>query len=159
MPTTERSVRPDPSYLNGCYIITAEHGVSCLGFDVCLDRISRYYNELVGRGVDTAGLPETTVTRGTMAAYDTMRNLTDLLQKVCEAQGERATSELTPQLVGLEGWRVEVVDTFEDTPRRFIVGKSTGWLPVHLEIARRDSSGGGAAMREYKSVDAIEKIR
>lgn len=63
----------------------------------------------------------------------------------------RDNSGLSPQLVGLEGYRVEVVTTYGET-RRFIVGKSTGWKPSHLEIARRDSMGGGAAEKEYASV-------
>jgi hypothetical protein len=66
------------------------------------------------------------------------------------------TSSLSPQLTGLEGWRVEVVTTYGET-RRFYVGMSTGWQPVHLEIARRDSSGGGAADREYASVRKLYK--
>jgi hypothetical protein len=28
---------------------------------------------------------------------------------------------------------------------RFIVGKSTGWAPIHLEIKTRRSTGGAAA--------------
>lgn len=55
----------------------------------------------------------------------------------------RDLSALTPQLIGLEGWRVEVTHQ-DNTTRRFIVGRSTGWKPCHIEVARRDSSGGGA---------------
>lgn len=55
----------------------------------------------------------------------------------------RDLSGLTPQLNGLEGWRVEVLDK-DGHKRRFIVGRSTGWRPCHLEIARRTSLGGGA---------------
>jgi hypothetical protein len=66
----------------------------------------------------------------------------------------RDYSALTPQLVGLEGYRVEVVTDYDET-RRFIVGKSTGWKPIHLEIARRNSSGGGPADRRYKSVRTL----
>ncbi len=67
-------------------------------------------------------------------------------------------SDLTKQLKGLEGWRVEVV-TMQDEKRRFIVGKSTGWKPIHLEIARRTSSGGGAAEKQYKSVTVLYNVR
>ncbi len=56
----------------------------------------------------------------------------------------RDYSALSPQLKGLEGYRVEVVTDYEET-RRFIVGMSTGWRPCHLEISRRNSFGGGAA--------------
>ncbi len=60
------------------------------------------------------------------------------------ATGAHCNAELLPVLSGLEGWRVEVTEP--DGERRcFIVGKSTGWMPCHLEIARRDSTGGAAA--------------
>lgn len=70
----------------------------------------------------------------------------------------RDLSDLTPQLTGLEGWRVEVVTTYGET-RRFIVGKSTGWKPCHLEIARRDSTGGGGAEKVYASIKTLYKAR
>jgi hypothetical protein len=63
----------------------------------------------------------------------------------------RSEEGLSPQLVGLEGWRVEVVTTYGET-RRFYVGRSTGWKPCHIEVLRRDSSGGIGAEREYASV-------
>lgn len=62
-----------------------------------------------------------------------------------EETGERSTAGLTPQLIGMEGARVEVVDKHGET-RRFWVGRSTGWIPCHLEIARTNSSGGPAVM-------------
>lgn len=66
----------------------------------------------------------------------------------------RSDAGLTKQLIGLEGWRVEVVTTYGET-RRFIVGRSTGWVPCHTELKLRTSSGGPAAEREYKSVRKI----
>jgi hypothetical protein len=70
----------------------------------------------------------------------------------------RDYNSLTPQLTGLEGMRVEVVTDYDET-RRFIVGKSTGWKPIHLEIAQRNSSGGGGAERHYKSVRVLYRAR
>lgn len=67
---------------------------------------------------------------------------------------ERSDAGLTPQLVGLEGWRVEVVTDYNET-RRFIVGRSTGWVPCHLEISRRSARGGGSAEKYYKSVKQL----
>lgn len=68
----------------------------------------------------------------------------------------RDNSGLSPQLIGLEGWRVAVVDCHDDeeepAERRFIVGKSTGWRPCHLELYNRRSHGGGSAMRRYVTV-------
>ena len=75
-----------------------------------------------------------------------------------QRDAERDPSGLTPQLVGLEGWRVEVATTYGET-RRFIVGRSTGWRPCHLEIARRDSSGGGSADRAYTTVQRLYRAR
>jgi len=75
-----------------------------------------------------------------------------------EREAARDNSDLSPQLIGLEGWRVEVVTTYAKT-RRFIVGKSTGWKPCHLELARRDSIGGGRADKFYKSVRKLYLVR
>lgn len=58
-----------------------------------------------------------------------------------KATGRRCSAELEPRLVGLEGKRIEV-ENADEGKRRFIVGKSTGWLPIHLEIANCRSTGG-----------------
>ncbi len=70
----------------------------------------------------------------------------------------RDYSGLTTQLLGFEGWRVEVDTDYGET-RRFIVGRSTGWRPCHLELPRRDSSGGSPASKEYKSVRKLYRVR
>lgn len=70
----------------------------------------------------------------------------------------RDLSGLSPQLVGLEGYRVEVVDQFGET-RRFIVGRSTGWRPCHIEVKRRSSWGGIGADRTYQSVKVLYRAR
>ena len=64
---------------------------------------------------------------------------------------QRDLSGLSSQLAGLEGWRVEVVTAYDET-RRFYVGRSTGWRPCHIEVARRNCYGGPAAESNYKSV-------
>jgi len=75
-----------------------------------------------------------------------------------DRESMRDLTGLTPQLVGLEGWRVEVETTYGET-RRFIVGKSTGWKPCHLEIHNRRSTGGGSAERTYQSVRKLYNAR
>ena len=77
-----------------------------------------------------------------------------------QAQKEavRDYSGLSPQLKGLEGCRVEVLDNYNEK-RRFIVGMSTGWKPCHLEIKRVDSTGGDPADKEYRTVTIIKKVR
>lgn len=70
----------------------------------------------------------------------------------------RSDAGLSPQLVGLEGWRVEVTTTYGET-RRFIVGRSSGWVPCHIELARRDSRSGIGADREYVTVRPLYRAR
>ena len=75
-----------------------------------------------------------------------------------ERNALRSDAGLTPQLMGLEGWRVEVVTDYGET-ERFIVGRSTVWRPCHIELARRNSSGGIGAARHYVSVRRLYKVR
>ena len=76
-----------------------------------------------------------------------------------EKRKARDLSGLTKQLVGLEGWRVEVKDYMTGERRRFIVGRSTGWVPCHIELSKRTSHGGVSANREYASVRKLYKVR
>lgn len=75
-----------------------------------------------------------------------------------QREAMRDNSHLSPQLIGLEGWRVEAVDIYGER-RRFIVGKSTGWRPCHLEIKTARATCGDPARARYQSVKALEKIR
>lgn len=90
-----------------------------------------------------------------------MDELKDMTQEKwdCLSLGERIRirdlSGLTKQLLGLERCRVEVVD-LQGERRRFIVGRSTGWRPCHLEIKTIRSRGGGPADREYRMVRLVE---
>jgi len=75
-----------------------------------------------------------------------------------EREAIRDYSGLSPQLKGMEGYRVEVVTDYNET-RRFIVGCSTGWRPCHLEVNNRRSLGGPSAENHYKSVRVLYKAR
>ena len=75
-----------------------------------------------------------------------------------EKNAIRSADGLSPQLMGKEGWRVEVITTY-DEKRRFIVGRSTGWIPCHIEVSRRGAFGGQGAEKEYKSVRMLYKVR
>lgn len=71
----------------------------------------------------------------------------------------RDNSDLIPALVGWEGWCVEVVD-HEGETRRFIIGRSTGWKPIHLEIKTKRSRGGDACDRRgYHTVRPLYRAR
>lgn len=122
----------------GLYVLACGSGFTCLGFDVVHKRTAR--------AAEWLGRPDLAPTRikGTKAAFARYRRAYDAIRARHNATGERAPIELEPRLVGLEGRRVEVTSR-DGRKRRFRVGRSMGWTPVHLEIARRDSTGGPAA--------------
>lgn len=80
--------------------------------------------------------------------------------RLSSAERDRLRSDagLTAQLRGLEGWRVEVVTTYGET-RRFIVGRSSGWIPCHIELKTRTSRSGIGAESEYASVRKLYRVR
>jgi len=134
------------------YVIFCGRDYTCLGFDVCLEWARGIAEWLGVPAID----PEL---RGTMEAYAQYEELAGEGRHKHSATGERCPALLTPQLVGLEGKRVEVVD-HDGEKRRFIVGKSTGWLPIHLEISRRNSSGGfGVTGAPFRSVRVVSQGR
>ena len=130
------------------FVIPAGNGgFSCLGFDVCEDRLSGLASEM-----NAQPQPHR---KGTRTAYNAYMELVRIARQRNQETGWRSQSELTRELLGLEGKRVEVVDRW-DQKRRFYVGKSTGFIPCHLEIARRDSTGGPAvAGAPFKSLRVV----
>lgn len=74
-----------------------------------------------------------------------------------QARPEDQIDMRSPQLTGKEGCRVEVTDLHGET-RRFWVGRNhrLAKIQIHLEIRRRNSSGGHQADREYASVRIVD---
>lgn len=123
-------------------------GYTCLGFEVCEEKISAYCSWL--RTQPPAGEV------GTVARYEQYRAICQEVKNAVPLRG-KCTAELTPQLIGLEGQRVEVVDKYGDK-RRFWVSRSMGWIPCHIEIPRRGDDGGAAVFgAPFKSVQVISK--
>lgn len=137
----------------GLYVIPAGNGYSCLGFDVCYDwhmRLATEYQEVCGQ----EPYPIFPTERGTLKAYEDYQYMVKLAREWHKLTDQIFRCEMTPQLIGCEGYRVEVVDMHGET-RRFKVGTSMGWMPIHLELNNSRSSGGSGASREYKSVKVI----
>jgi hypothetical protein len=155
------SFRPTPGVDGLCgintarrlYVVPAGAGVSCLGFDYA-DTRAKAVAEWLGR-------PDLAPPRrkGTARHFRAYKAAMSAGQAHHAATGERCNVELTPALVGLERRRVEVTER-DGTRRRFWVGKSTGWMPCHLEIATRASSGGVAVyLPPGASVRAVDQRR
>lgn len=116
------------------YVIPSVNGVTCLGFDQCINRVNKLAPEM--------GLTIAPVKRGTIKAYSVYISLTNEARKRNQTTGWRSQTGLIPEFIGKEGRRVEIIDKYGEK-RRFYIGKSTGWIPCHLEILRINSSGGG----------------
>lgn len=129
------------------YIISYGDRFTCYGFDV-LDRKARAVAQW-SKVIPPLAEP------GTLNHFEECARIMDYGTKYATETGTRCNAELTPQLIGLEGRRVEVVDCYGER-RRFKVGKSTGWMPCHLELANsRSISGGPVTGAPFRSVRCI----
>lgn len=129
------------------FVIPCSNGYSCLGFDVLSDKCKALRKEME--------LPESTFLTGTIEAYNEYAETVNLARKT----GKRYSCELHPKLIGLEGFRVQCEIYGEKV--RFNVGKSTGFMPCHLQINNARSLGGFAISptAEIKNLVVIRKVR
>lgn len=147
------------------YVIGTAGGLSCYGFDVLNDKAARLLTWLWAQGraaemilrakgvdVQSLAVPARVGTKKHFTACDA---IIVAARRYAMYSGTMCPVELCDQLIGLEGKRVEVLDRHGER-RRFWVGRSTGWLPTHLEIATSRSSGGPAVMgAPFKSITII----
>ena len=139
------------------YVIRNSYGYSCFGFDNTDAGAAKYLAWLEHDGAtDAADLAASyaATANPSLERYAAYRAIMAAVYARV-TPGRRCDADLVPQLIGLEGKRVEVVDAYGER-RRFKVGKSTGWLPIHLEIANSASHGGGAVYgAPFKSVRVL----
>jgi hypothetical protein len=134
------------------YVIECGAGFSCYGFDV-LDRKARAVAAwLYGNGQHTEEAGREWPEMGTAEHFATCDGVMDAGARYAGATGKRCPAELVPALVGLEGQRVAA--TVYGERIRFTVGKSTGWMPCHLQLKTARSSGGDAL-----SVGSVTDVR
>ncbi|URA07263.1 hypothetical protein Seregon_BL70068 [Xanthomonas phage Seregon] len=142
------------------YVMPCGDGFSCYGFDV-LDRKARAVqwwleteaapgDELrdARRMLDAIGAHAV----GTAEHFAACAQMMERGAQFAAQTGKRCPAELVPAFIGREGERVEC-DYYGERVR-FYIGKSTGWMPAHLRIRTRRSSGG-----EALSASAISNIR
>lgn len=132
-------------------------GFSCLGFEYAFEKASAVARWLTERGVGVR-FPEYRNV-GTARGYQEFMAVMNAAKLHHQQTKESCPIDLCQQLIGLEGHQVEVVDAYGDK-RRFYVGKSTGWVPCHLEITRVDSTGGFPVMgTPFRSIKVLSKSR
>jgi hypothetical protein len=131
----------------GLYVLNNSGWLSCLGFEYAQARIEQVQKWLGGR-CRFHMRPEHTP--GTAGHYNSYEVLMNLGREHHKATGQRCEADLHPHLKGLEGKRIEVEKPqFDSDPKRFIVGKSCGWMPVHLVVKTRRSHGGDPINRGH----------
>lgn len=137
---------------NRLYVIKHGDGFSCLGFDVVFRRSSAIARWL-------GMLPPNQDLVGTLEGYAEYERLLQLGHNYHRRTGGRqCLAELHPQLKGLEGKRVKVVKQ-NGEQRVFIVGRSTGWMPIHLECEPGDVGGLPLIFHDepYLSVEVVTR--
>ena len=112
-----------------------KNGYSCLGFEVLEKRFKALSDEI--------GYKPVSKMKGTILRYNEYQSLIEFCRKKNIATGWKSNSELIPEFIGKEGKRVEVVTSYGEI-NRFIIGRSTGFIPCHLEIKKVNSTGGGS---------------
>lgn len=127
-----------------------------------LDELDRITIERMGRGdISERSQQKIMLTarsaQDPLAVYRTLAEQREALRQLLAEREERAVFDLSPQLTGLEGWRVEVVDTEGAEPRQFTVFTSEGWAPRHWEITTHAVLD-KPARRDYYSVREIRKV-
>ncbi len=133
------------------YVFHYDKHYSCLGFDVCEKRLNSLAQEL---GVNVTNYPN-----GSIELYNEYVRLLAIAEDKNSKTGWRSKSELIPEFIGREGQRVEVIDCHGEK-RRFYIGKSTGFIPCHLEILKSNSTGGGSVTgHPFKSITYLNKKR
>jgi hypothetical protein len=129
------------------------NGYSCLGYEVAERKIRRMLAWLGRESLDSLA-NEKVMAPGTVAHYNLYRRVCEHVQQEVNRTGRKCEIDLEPQLKGLEGKVVRVLDS-HDEARVFRVGKSTGWIPCHLEIGPKESGGPAVTGAPYKSVRVL----
>lgn len=119
-------------------------GREAVSFDQVLTSIERYSTELC---VETQP-----VARGSIDAYNLMEVLRDALVRRADATGDTVVSDLSPQLIGLEGHRV-AVENGHGERYTFTVARSKSNPPYHIEL-----HADGAKIPAWSDYTAVEVV-
>lgn len=115
------------------FIIPEGDGYSCLGFDVCERKRIAVLKWL---GIEADSVP-----LGSFQQFASYRIAMRRGAAYAKQTGQRCPAELIPEFIGREHERVEIT-TPDGERSEFYIGKSSGWMPCHIEIKTRRSDGG-----------------
>jgi hypothetical protein len=131
------------------YVIPCGNGYSCYGFEVLKNKLNKLAKEYNREDLSVKRL-------GTIKTYNNYLKVIKIAEKRFKTENYRSKSELIPEFIGKEGKRVEVI-TIYGKKQRYIIGKSSGFIPCHLEIKQRNSSGGGSVIGyPFKSITFLD---
>lgn len=134
------------------YVMDIGHGYTCLGFTVCQN-----WTRDIARELKQCDLEPTAF--GSLAAYAEYERAVEAARSLNLRTGYRLRCHLTPQLMGLEHRRVEVIDCHGER-RQFVVGRSTGIIPIHLALSsERARWGDPVTGAPFISVRPITRTR
>lgn len=117
------------------YVIKSGAGFTYYGFYVLDDKIKKLCIDL--------GIDNLIKRKGTKKAYCFYIKLLSKVHQRFQKTGQKSNIDLIPEFIGKEGRKVRVIDKNGKT-KVFIIGKSTGFIPCHLEIKQYRSIGGSA---------------
>ena len=127
------------------YVIESGNGYSCWGFKVLFNKVNRLALEYNRVDLRVKYL-------GTKKVYTNYLKLLKIAEKRFKTENYKSKSDLIPEFIGKEGKRVEVVTSYNEK-QRYIIGKSSGFIPCHLEIKKGNSIGGGSVIGyPFKSI-------
>jgi len=131
------------------YVIPCGGGFSCYGFEVLKNKLNRLAMEYKREDLSVKR-------SGTIKAYNNYFKIVKIAEKRYKTESYRSKSELIPEFIGNEGRKVEVITSYNEK-ERYIIGKSTGFIPCHLEIKKRNSSGGSSVCGyPFKSIKFLD---
>lgn len=134
------------------YVIDVGHGYTCLGFTVCQQRTREIARELARADLEPTAF-------ASLEAYGQYERAVEAARLHVMRTSVPLRCQLTPQLMGLEHRHVEVLDRYGEQ-RHFFVGRSIGFIPIHLELSSERSRWGGAVTgAPFASVRLITRSR
>jgi hypothetical protein len=137
------------------FVLQCGAGYTCLGFDVERKRTAAIRHWLASyRYFFTPPVAEP----GTEEAWSEYQNALEHAQAYCLERRTICPIDLTPELIGKEGQRVEIMDT-EGNRRKVWISRSSGWMPCHIELKCINSTGGSAVCGPILSVYVLRDDR